>query len=114
ASGSTPVEWVVTLGGVNFNINYITGAVVVYWMDTTVMVVGSGAETVEMVSGNLRVSKLISESGQPLRERYTRHFLNLESTEELTALPAEIGDQATVLTGDADDPIHRYELIGDD
>lgn len=56
----------------------------------------------------------ITEHGQPLRERYTRHFLNLESKSDLATLDATIGDQATVQTGDANDPIHRYELMGDD
>src|SRR5690606_14685879 len=40
-------------------------------------------------------------------------FLNLESKDDLTTLDASIGDQATVLTGDANDPVHRYELMGD-
>lgn len=75
---------------------------------------------INLVNGNLTLGSgsisapTINEGDQPLRERYTRHFLNLESTEELTTLPAAIGDQATVQTGDANDPIHRYELMGDD
>ncbi len=56
----------------------------------------------------------ITEATKPLRERYTRHYLNLESVDDLLTTGASIGDQATVLTGDANDPIHRYELVGDD
>ena len=67
----------------------------------------------EISGGNLRVSNSILRVSQ-LHERYTHQFLSLASKDNLTTLPATLGDQATVYTRDVNDPFHRYELIGAD